>query len=84
MAFGCPVCNGISSVTKPCPHCGNFMEDSGRLENYYGPYSPYDNMELYKPLEAWNPADTLACIHLFSCPGCGYDSRLAFRQVVMG
>ncbi len=83
MEYGCPVCNGLTIITQLCSCCGRVMGDSGILENYYGPYSPYDNMDLYEPPAGRNPANVLTCIHLFSCPNCGFDTRIAIRQVPM-
>ena len=60
------------------------MIDGGIVENYYGPYSPYDNTDIYELPVFWQLADKFPCVHLFSCFGCGYDLRLAFPQVVMG
>lgn len=79
----CPVCNGLTTAEVKCPKCGEMMEDTGMVEDYYGPYSPYDNQELYEPPVFWNLADRLPCVHLYSCPDCGYDERVGVKQVVM-
>ncbi|MCL4440797.1 MAG: hypothetical protein M1609_09490 [Firmicutes bacterium] len=84
MEYGCPVCNGLTEKTMPCPECGELMKDDGMVENYYGPYSPYENTDTYEPPLFWELAPVLPCVHLFSCPLCGRDTRVAFPQVVMG
>ncbi len=83
MECGCPVCNGLAVTDRVCPECGETMEDGGMVEDYYGPYSPYDDMDLYEQPEFWEMADEAPCVHLFTCPKCGYDERVGFRSVVM-
>lgn len=41
IAYGCPICNGLISLSILCPHCGETMEDHGRLLDMFAPYSPY-------------------------------------------
>lgn len=83
MEHVCPVCNGLAAAEIKCPQCGETMEDSGRLEDYYGPYSPYDKMDLYEPPQCWDLVEKQPCIHLYSCPDCGYDERVGVKQVVV-
>jgi hypothetical protein len=83
MEFGCPVCNGFTSISKDCPCChGELLEDRGALEDFYGPYSPYDFKEFYDPPQAAGP-ETDRCTHLLSCPACGYDERIRVCRIVM-
>lgn len=63
----CPACSGLISSGPDCP-CGREMADSGPASDYSGPYSPYFNCSFESP----------ACIHLFTCPACGRDTRVAF------
>lgn len=83
MECGCPVCNGIIVPERLCPDCGEKMKDTGKIEDYYGPYSPYDNEDLYENPELWELAEEGQCVHLYSCQECGYDERVWFRSVVM-
>ena len=39
------------------------MRDDGPVTDYYGPYSPYFNLEF----------ESHVCHHLFACPECGQD-----------
>ena len=59
------------------------MEDSGMLEDYYGPYSPYGKIELYEPDKELKTTGMIACVHLFACPKCGYDKRISFPEVTL-
>lgn len=68
----CPLCNGLSSIKMICPNCKTKMQDGGKLENYYEPYSPYLPEELLNQIDGVSPDK---CIHLFYCPHCGYDHR---------
>ncbi|MTI86099.1 MAG: hypothetical protein FH756_19920 [Firmicutes bacterium] len=58
----CPLCNHIREQNIQCS-CGNTMRDSGPVTDYYGPYSPYFNLEF----------ESHVCHHLFACPECGQD-----------
>ena len=84
LEYGCPVCNGLTQIEKFCPHCGCLLNDNGIIENYYGPYSPYDDLDAYEPPVFWNLADVLPCVHLCSCPRCGFDTRIGVNQIVLG
>lgn len=74
----CPVCNALTAVAAGCPQCGGRLADGGALENYYGPYSPYVDID---SLQA-GAADS-QCVHLLYCPQCGYDVRTAWELVEM-
>ncbi len=78
MAKVCPICNGLTTVTAVCPRCGRRLADGGALENYYGPYSPYMDID---SLQHGFP-DT-QCVHLLYCPACGYDTRAAWELVAL-
>ncbi len=61
----CPLCNDLEEPAVFCP-CGKKMRDAGPVSDYYGPYSPYFNLEFAAPV----------CRHLFTCPQCGQEQRL--------
>ena len=83
MEYGCPLCNGLIQEVIFCPQCGQPMEDVGVVEDYYGPYSPYENAELYNPPEERNAADLKVCVHLFSCPTDASDTRVGFQRMIL-
>lgn len=60
------------------------MRDDGMLENYYGPYSPYDNVVTYEPPMLWEHEKREPCIHLFTCQSCAFDIHVGFAQVIIG
>lgn len=64
----CPACSGLIR-TGPVCRCGEKTIDSGPVSDYWGPYSPYFNMRF----------ESCHCLHLFSCPACGRDKRVAVR-----
>ncbi len=69
----CPLCNGLKNIEKyECSHCHVIMEDKGKITNFVGPYSPYEDDKI-------NEDDI--CIHLLSCPKCGNDFRIQVRQI---
>lgn len=76
----CPICNGFQALEKNCNHCGNTLEDKGRIMDYYDDYSPYmpiDQMKLENGYD--NDFQDELCAHLLKCPQCGMD-ELVFLQ----
>jgi hypothetical protein len=57
------------------------MADGGSLQDYYGPYSPYIELNAYGDLAIAEYCGK--CIHLLYCPACGYDRREQIEQIVM-
>lgn len=74
MFVGCGLCNGVSSP-GPCPVCGNQMKDLGMVEDYEGPYSPYQDGELIEWEHKYNKKGSLVCIHMVQCPACSYKEH---------
>ncbi|MCA1039343.1 hypothetical protein LCM00_07545 [Bacillus infantis] len=74
----CPACNGLENISKSCPKCGNGMDDSGKIMDFYDDYSAYMPADQLK-LEDGYPDDykNKECPHLLSCPNCG-DDEVAF------
>ena len=72
MEFGCPVCNGLIAIGEYCKSCNSVMEDLGRIEDYYTPYSPYEEQDGIPILQE----STENCIHLFQCLGCDNEKQL--------
>ncbi len=72
----CPLCNGLETNSLHCPRCNQLMVDTGALENYYGPYSPYmdvNSLQHYLP--------DRQCVHVLCCPHCDCDIRAAWELI---
>lgn len=67
----CPLCNGLTSVNRHCPHCHEPMVDTGRVAAYYDPYSAYLEQQLPEQ----------RCVHLLACTQCGWDTRISVETV---
>ena len=76
MDFECPLCNALINISENCPLCKNAMVDSGPIEDYLDPYSPYLDRDIITMGRSNHK-----CVHLFSCPVCGYDSRIVVNQI---
>jgi len=72
MEYGCPVCNGFISIGEICPKCNQAMEDLGRIEDYYTPYSPYEEQDDIPVLQEAEES----CLHVFSCPECSTEENV--------
>lgn len=77
----CPLCNGLQQIDTCCPRCGHQLIDAGSLQNFFGPYSPYEEYNMYGSLASFDVAGQ--CVHLFYCPACDFDQRTAIEQVVV-
>ncbi len=80
MSIICPVCNGFYRLNLTCS-CGSPLEDRGRLEDYAGPYSPYQGLreDLFPEEETFESLEA-SCVHLMSCRDCNKDERVAVTQ----
>lgn len=76
----CPLCNGLAQINQPCPNCGIVMEDKGALENFYGPYSPFQELDSIRMLTMPEAARPNQCVHLIACSHCGLDQRVPITQ----
>lgn len=68
----CPICNGLQSIRRFCPYCGQAMEERGALQDFIDDYSPYLSRELGEDL-----LQTKDCVHLYYCSHCDMDVRVA-------
>ncbi|HBI04627.1 MAG TPA: hypothetical protein DDY49_11430 [Paenibacillaceae bacterium] len=76
----CPLCNGLESCAKECPNCHKEMEDTGKLENYYGPYSPYEEIDQLRLINGFPDLEQAQCLHVISCPHCGKQEMVAINE----
>lgn len=75
----CLLCNSLASVEKKCPGCGASMLDTGLLQDFYDNYSAYLDRDIYEDGYMFNDEDY--CIHLFYCPECQINVKLAVKKV---
>lgn len=80
MGFGCPVCNGLRQADASCTRCGNTMEDTGRLENYFADYSPYREIDDLRKTNGYLDLETGHCIHVFFCHECKHEATVGIPE----
>lgn len=68
MFTGCPVCEGLVILDRPCPNCGALMEDQGGIADCSDPYGPYTDGE--KEATSGCYTGDGQCIHYLQCPHC--------------
>ncbi|NLO88856.1 MAG: hypothetical protein GX088_00750 [Clostridia bacterium] len=79
----CPVCNGMAALLIQCPECGKPMEDQGRVRNFYGPYSPYEE-NLWPQLTGLSGrAVSSRCIHFLFCSRCRIGRKRAVKKILI-
>ncbi|WP_066632671.1 hypothetical protein [Desulfolucanica intricata] len=82
MDLVCKLCNGMTEIHQKCSFCGSEMKDGGAISNYYGPYSPYEKIELMPGVRV-TTGEGEQCIHLLVCPVCGADMRVGIDLMQM-
>ena len=81
MAYLCPVCNGLNLLQSNCTHCNHHLDDYGRVDQIWGPYAPYREIDDLKMTNGFEDFENHKCIHLASCPSCGKDQLIAINEI---
>ncbi|MFT4415891.1 hypothetical protein ACLM5H_18690 [Fredinandcohnia humi] len=77
----CPLCNGFRNASFPCSQCGNLLEDSGRIIDYFDDYSAYMQIDDMKKIDGIK--STLSeheCAHLFYCVHCNTEEVKLIKE----
>ncbi|MCI1695259.1 hypothetical protein [Aneurinibacillus aneurinilyticus] len=77
----CPICNGLEHMHYSCPSCHHQMEDAGKLETFYGPYSPYEEWGDTEMTNGYMDQAAGECMHIFSCQHCGLQTVQGVEEV---
>lgn len=77
----CPICNGYYPLQQKCSRCDSSVVDEGRLDQLYGPYSPYREIDHIKLTNGYMDASQHLCIHVVHCPNCTHE-ELSFIQEI--
>lgn len=70
--YTCPVCNGFTTILQSCPNCHHLLQDQGRFMDFFGDYSPYQEIELSKRSDGWIDLKNHLCPHQLYCSHCGH------------
>ncbi|SFT01369.1 hypothetical protein SAMN05428962_3685 [Paenibacillus sp. BC26] len=67
----CPICNGLEQLTAICPLCSLQTDDYGRLEDFAGPYAPYqpDTYTNNETIPSLSQSEQ-SCGHIVYCSNC--------------
>ncbi|MTI81784.1 MAG: hypothetical protein FH758_13080 [Firmicutes bacterium] len=79
MDYTCLMCNHLVEITQPCPGCGSPMENEGLLQDFYDPYSPYLDQEIYE--DDYKNYNHDFCVHVMRCPLCNTERCLAYKRL---
>ncbi|NLK97573.1 hypothetical protein [Defluviitalea saccharophila] len=80
MDLVCPLCNGLKNMEVSCMNCGEKMKDGGLVSDYYDNYSPYLPISITGKIDGRPSSE---CVHLFYCPQCGKDKRIAVEKEIL-
>lgn len=75
----CPLCNGLIEHEVKCEKCNEKMKDNGRIADYYDNYSSYLEMSITELIDG---VSNDKCVHIFACPDCNYDKRIAIDKIL--
>ncbi len=80
MDYACILCNHLAEVTQPCPFCGHTkMQNIGLLQDFYDPYSPYLDQEIYQ--DGYEHYNEHYCVHVLKCEQCGQERISKFHRL---
>lgn len=57
------------------------MEDAGKLEELYGPYSPYNEWGDVSMTNGYLDQMQHECMHISSCSHCGLQKTIAVQEL---
>ena len=80
MELVCPICNALASYAIKCEFCNNQMKVEGAIQDYFDDYSPYLDKEITEKIDG---VPSNQCLHIFHCPNCHKDARIAIDKIPM-
>lgn len=81
MSYICPICNGLDQLHVVCSKCSHLLDDHGKIDDLWGPYSPYREIDDLKLTNGFEDVKNHQCIHIVSCPHCGTDQVVSVNEV---
>lgn len=82
MSHICPVCNGLTFLEAYCHKCNHALDDHGRIDQIWEPYSPYREIDDIKLTNGFKDYANQQCIHLANCPVCGKNQIVTIDEKV--
>lgn len=76
----CMVCNGLTRLQATCPTCHQLLDDTGRLADYFGDYSPYREIDDSKLTNGLLDLQQHLCLHVTWCPLCRKEHLVALTE----
>jgi len=82
MSYICPVCNGITTIQAFCSNCYHNLDDYGRIDDIWEPYSPYREIDDLKMTNGFDDLKNHQCVHIATCPVCGKDQIVKVDEIL--
>lgn len=82
MSTICPVCNGLTQFLAACPDCHRWLDDAGRVADYFGDYSPYQDIDIAKRTNGYLDLSNHLCLHAGWCPDCRTERIIAVHEII--
>ncbi|SHE85745.1 hypothetical protein SAMN02745133_01282 [Desulforamulus putei DSM 12395] len=64
------LCNRLYTLTIACPNCGQDLDDLGLIQDFYGPYSAYEDQKNFE--DGYKGYTDDCCVHLLACNSCAF------------
>jgi len=65
------LCNRLYTLTIGCPNCGHDLDDLGVVQDFYDPYSAYEDQKNFE--DGYKGYTEECCVHLLACDSCGWS-----------
>lgn len=76
----CVLCNRLFKVSMCCPECGNELEDKGLIQDFYDPYSAYEEQAIYE--DGYQGYTSECCVHLLYCSACEFGEFRPMKRLL--
>ncbi|MEG6513916.1 hypothetical protein [Desulforamulus ruminis] len=76
----CILCNRLYKLEINCPACGRSLQDLGVVQDFYDPYSPYEDQRIYQ--DGYRGYTEDCCVHMLYCSDCGWQEFRPIKRLL--
>lgn len=62
-----------------CPKCGQSLDDLGLVQDFYDPYSAYEDQKIYE--DGYKGYTEQCCVHLLACHSCSWSEFRPMKRL---
>ncbi|AQS59554.1 hypothetical protein B0537_10970 [Desulforamulus ferrireducens] len=79
MVAVCVLCNRLYTLNYLCPRCGDVLADQGLIQDFFDPYSSYEDQKIYE--DGYQGYTEECCTHVLACGKCGWYEYKALHRL---